>query len=60
MHIGVDVGGTKIELAVFDQDLAEVSSWREATPIDDYALFIKTGNLESEIRAWLAERKASV
>ncbi len=42
MHIGVDVGGTKIELAVFDQDLAEVSSWREATPTNDYALFVKT------------------
>ena len=42
MHIGLDVGGTKIELAVFDQSLAEVSSWREATPIDDYALFVKT------------------
>ncbi len=42
MHIGLDVGGTKIELAVFDQNLAEVNSWREATPIDDYALFVKT------------------
>ena len=42
MHIGLDVGGTKIELAVFDQDLVEVSAWREATPIDDYALFVKT------------------
>ncbi len=42
MHIGLDVGGTKIDLAVFDQNLAEVSSWREATPIDDYALFVKT------------------
>ena len=42
MHIGLDVGGTKIELAVFDQNLAEVSAWREATPIDDYDLFVKT------------------
>ena len=42
MHIGLDVGGTKIELAVFDQNLAEVSAWREPTPVDDYDLFVKT------------------
>ncbi len=40
MHIGVDVGGTKIELAVFDHELTFVNAWRESTPADDYARFI--------------------
>ncbi len=40
MHIGVDVGGTKIELAVFDHNLSFVNAWRESTPSDDYARFI--------------------
>ena len=42
MHIGIDVGGTKIELAVFSHDLTFVNAWRESTPTDDYARFIKT------------------
>jgi N-acetylglucosamine kinase len=42
LHIGIDVGGTKIELAVFDRDLTFVNAWRESTPTDDYARFIKT------------------
>lgn len=42
MHIGIDVGGTKMELAVFDQNLSFVSSRREPTPTDDYARFIGT------------------
>ncbi len=40
MHIGIDVGGTKMELAVFDQNLSFVNAWRESTPIDDYGRFI--------------------
>jgi len=40
VHIGVDVGGTKIELAVFDHNLSFVNAWRESTPSDDYARFI--------------------
>ena len=42
MHIGIDVGGTKIELAVFDYDLTFVNAWREPTPTDDYGRFIDT------------------
>lgn len=42
MHIGVDVGGTKIELAVFDHNLTLVDSWRESTPTGDYDRFIDT------------------
>ncbi len=42
MHIGIDVGGSKIELAVFDYDLKFVNAWREPTPTDNYVCFIDT------------------
>lgn len=42
MHVGIDVGGTKIELAVFDAGLTKIDSWREATPTGDYARFVGT------------------
>ncbi|MGH8801117.1 MAG: ROK family protein [Casimicrobiaceae bacterium] len=37
MRIGVDLGGTKIEVAAFDADRAERARRREATPAGDYA-----------------------
>ena len=40
MHIGIDVGGSKMELAVFDHNLSFVNAWRESTPTDDYGRFI--------------------
>ena len=40
MHIGIDVGGSKMELAVFDDNLSFVNAWRESTPTDDYGRFI--------------------
>jgi N-acetylglucosamine kinase len=42
LHIGIDVGGTKMELSVFDDDLSFVDARREPTPTDDYARFIDT------------------
>ena len=36
MHYGLDIGGTKIELAIFDSKLELVTSWRMPTPKDDY------------------------
>jgi N-acetylglucosamine kinase len=42
VHIGIDVGGTKIELAIFDQDLNQTDSWREKTPTHDYDRFVNT------------------
>jgi N-acetylglucosamine kinase len=42
VHIGIDVGGTKIELAVLDSKLTIINAWRESTPTDDYARFITT------------------
>ena len=37
MKIGIDLGGTKTEIAAFDATGAEVLRQREPTPVDDYA-----------------------
>lgn len=42
MHIGIDVGGTKMELAVFDDNLTLTNARREPTPTDNYERFIAT------------------
>lgn len=42
MIYGIDVGGTKIETAVFDEKLNKIDSWRVSTPTTDYEIFIKT------------------
>ena len=36
MMVGIDIGGTKIELAAFDENLNAVGSWREPTPKASY------------------------
>lgn len=38
---GMDIGGTKIEVAIFDDEKL-LHSWRVGTPIDDYKLFLNT------------------
>ncbi|MGS2722604.1 ROK family protein [Porticoccus sp. GXU_MW_L64] len=40
MHYGLDVGGTKIELAIFDKQLQLVDSWRVSTPTQSYVEFL--------------------
>ena len=40
MLYGLDVGGTKIELAIFDEQLQLVDSWRVATPKQSYGEFL--------------------
>ena len=35
MHYGIDVGGTKIEIAIYDPDWQCLDRWREPTPADD-------------------------
>lgn len=35
-HYGIDVGGTKIEIGVYNQNLKQLDSWRVATPTGDY------------------------
>lgn len=40
MIYGLDIGGTKTEIAIFDQRMNQVDSWRIATPKDDYELFL--------------------
>ena len=42
MHYGLDIGGTKIELAVFDSDMQLLHRWRTATPTADYHQFLQT------------------
>lgn len=37
---GIDIGGTKMELAIFDESLGPVGSWRLPTPTRDYGAFL--------------------
>ncbi|MBB1299983.1 ROK family protein [Pseudoalteromonas sp. SR44-8] len=37
---GIDIGGSKIELAVFDASLKQLESWRIATPQNSYQDFL--------------------
>jgi len=46
MIYGLDIGGTKIEIGVFTQELQLLDSWRTPTPTKSYSDFIQTiGNL---------------
>lgn len=38
--IGLDIGGTKMEVALFDDNVQLLCSWRRATPKEDYSAFI--------------------
>lgn len=38
---GMDIGGTKIETAIFDDDLNLIQSWRVNTPTNNYESFIE-------------------
>ena len=40
MLYGLDIGGTKIEIAIFDQRLQLFNKWRVPTPVDSYAEFL--------------------
>jgi N-acetylglucosamine kinase len=42
MRYGLDIGGTKIEIVVFDRDFRVINTVRVATPGDNYAHFIQT------------------
>ncbi|MCW8863507.1 MAG: ROK family protein [Colwellia sp.] len=37
---GLDIGGTKIEIGLFDNDLKLIDSWRVSTPTQDYNEFL--------------------
>ena len=41
MFCGIDIGGTKLHLGVFDRTMNEVHSCRAATPALDYAAFLQ-------------------
>ena len=40
MVCGLDIGGTKLQLTVFDRSMKEVHSCRAATPVRDYRAFL--------------------
>ncbi|GGO69880.1 ROK family protein [Bowmanella pacifica] len=40
MHYGLDIGGTKMELAVFDAEFSCLERIRRETPINDYRIFL--------------------
>ena len=40
--VGVDIGGTKMQLSIFDGALRTVRSWRVPTPRHDYETFLGT------------------
>lgn len=40
MYYGVDIGGTKVEIGIFDQDFTLLDRWRVATPDGDYQSFL--------------------
>lgn len=42
MIYGLDIGGTKIEITCFDDDLCKLDGERVATPVDDFGEFIDT------------------
>lgn len=42
MYYGLDIGGTKIEIAAFDQNFQLVKQQRLATPLDDYRVFLNS------------------
>jgi len=39
---GLDIGGTKIEIGVFTNELQLIDSWRKPTPTKSYSEFVKT------------------
>ena len=41
MLYGIDIGGTKIETVIFDDDMNPYTSWRVETPRDNYQEFVE-------------------
>lgn len=41
MIYGLDIGGTKIEIAVFSDTMEQLDSWRTETPTRDYEAFLQ-------------------
>ncbi|MDE0191493.1 MAG: ROK family protein [Gammaproteobacteria bacterium] len=42
MACGIDIGGTKTALTLFDRSLTPIGSWRKPTPKRDYCAFLDT------------------
>ena len=59
MVCGIDIGGTKIELAVYDRGMHRVHSCRTETPVHDYPSFLGVlSRLVREADIALGERQA--
>ena len=57
MVYGVDIGGTKIDMAVFTDHFQLLERWRVATPTDDYPLFLATiSQLIAQADQYLGQR----
>ena len=42
MVYGLDIGGTKLEIALFTEQFQLIDRWRVPTPVDNYPLFLQT------------------
>ncbi|WP_430458299.1 ROK family protein [Rheinheimera sp.] len=49
MIYGLDIGGTKIEIAVFDEQFVLAERWRVPTPTTDYVEFLDTVQAQIEL-----------
>lgn len=60
MYYGLDIGGTKIELAIFDTQLQLQDKWRLSTPRQDYAAFMTALAEQVEKADMLCGRRGTV
>lgn len=60
MHYGIDIGGTKIELAMFDDDFQLLKQWRVATPTTDYDIFLQVLGQQIDHADQVSGQKASL
>lgn len=40
LYYGIDIGGTKLEISIYDRSLNRLETWREQTPTKNYESFI--------------------
>lgn len=59
MLYGLDIGGTKIELSIFDEQLNLQQSWRRPTPTSNYADFLATVCSQVQIADEFLSRQSS-
>lgn len=60
MVYGLDIGGTKIEIAVFTEQFQLLERWRVPTPTDDYPQFLQTISAQIDKADQLLGKRAPV